>query len=273
MNQGNKVDRQIFISHDQATKVLQPRIGSFDNPTSFVSSQFASILMRGHFVIASRRNDRFNIPLKQQNSHGIAVVGAISNQAFRLTSFSIAMTHWHAIQGGFQQFYFRRGSLLHVYSERSTRAIGQYHELCSLASFSLPDQLTPFFAITNMPSMKHSFQRIFWRSFSWFKNVRQRLSNTPCLAHWHRRRWTVLLEPYLSGNSLQGAPVQRIQRMPSKHLRLSADGRPPLRERLGSGKCGSMAFHCLSVTLRQAMRLLLGLVEYSFCTSCQQVLG
>jgi hypothetical protein len=42
------------------------------------------------------------------------------------------------------------------------------------------------------------------------------------------RSWTVLFLPYRSGSSFQGAPVQRIQRIPSKHLRSSAGGRPAL---------------------------------------------
>jgi hypothetical protein len=151
---------------------LQPRIRALDHPASLLSSQLASVLMRCHVVIAPRRKDWFNVALEQHDARGIAVIRAITNQPFRLTPFPVAMTHRHTIQGWFQQLYFRRGSLLHVYSERSTRAIGQYHKLCSLASFSLPDQVPPFFAVTNMPSIKHSFQRIFWRSFNWLRNAR-----------------------------------------------------------------------------------------------------
>jgi hypothetical protein len=160
-----------------------------------------------------------------------------------------------------------------VYSERSTRAIGQYHKLCSLAAFSLPDQWAPFLARMNMPSIKHSSQRTFCRSDSWFKKARQRFRSTSVSAHSFKRRWTELFEPYLSGNSLQGAPVQRIQRMPSKHLRSSSGGRPPLRDRLRLGKCCFMSSHCLSETERQAIGLLLSLVNYSSVSSCQPVLG
>src|SRR5205085_11911305 len=126
----------------------------------------------------------------------------------------------------FDQLHLRRGSLLQVYSERSTRAIGQYHKLCSLAAFSLPDQRAPFLARMNIPSMKHSSQRTFCWSESWLRKARQRLSSTSLSVHSLRRRWTALLEPYRSGNSLQGAPVHRIQSMPSKHLRSSMGGRP-----------------------------------------------
>src|SRR5581483_1211510 len=176
-----------------------------------------------------------------------------------------------AVECRFDELHLRRGSLLQVYSERSTRAIGQYHKLCSLAAFSLPDQWAPLFARMNMPSIKHSSQRTFWRSESWLRKARQRFSSTSLSAHSCRRRWTALLEPYRSGNSLQGAPVQRIQRMPSKHWRSSSGGRPPLREGLRLGKCGLMASHCLSVTARQAIGVLLDLVSYGIGITCQPV--
>lgn len=273
MNQCDEVHGQSFIANHQSAKVLQPRIGAFDNPAPLVTSKFPTILVRRDSVVGTRWDDRLNVSLEQQHSRRVAVVGPIPNQSFGLVASPIAMTNGHTVQCRFQQFHFRRGSLLHVYSERSTRAIGQYHKLCSLASFSLPDQRTPFFAVTNMPSIKHSFHRIFCRSFSWFKKARQRLRSTPFSAHWHSRRCTVLFEPYRSGNSLQGAPVHRIHRMPSKHLRSFAGGRPPVRERFRLGMCGSIAFHCLSVTCRQAKGFLLGLIRYSFSVVCQQVLG
>jgi hypothetical protein len=97
-----------------------------------------------------------------------------------------------------------------VYSERSTRAIGQCHELCSLASFRLPDQRIPFVALMNMPSMTHASQRTFCRSSSWSSSARHLFKRTSDAAHAVSRRCMVLFEPYLSGNALQGAPVHSI---------------------------------------------------------------
>jgi hypothetical protein len=160
-----------------------------------------------------------------------------------------------------------------VYSERSTRAIGQYHELCSLAALGLTDFRAPFFAATNMPSMKHSFHRTFCRSLSWSDKARHNFNSTPLSAHWHRRRWTADFEPYRCGNSLQGAPVQRIQRMPSKHWRSLTGGLPPFRLDLRVGSCGSISFHCLSDTARQVIIFLCDLVRCSGQITCQPVLG
>jgi hypothetical protein len=110
-------------------------------------------------------------------------------------------------------------------------------------------------------------------SFSWSRKARHRFKRTPLSAHSLNRRWTADFDPYFSGNSLQGAPVHKIQRMPSKHLRSSSGGRPPYRERLRLGKCCLMSSHCLSLTARQAIGYLHDLVTYSSAFTCQPVLG
>lgn len=69
------------------------------------------------------------------------------------------------------------------------------------------------------------------------RKARHRLSSASPSAYAFRRRWTALGEPYRWGNSLQGAPVHRIQRTPSKHRRSSSGGRPPLRWRGRWGSC------------------------------------
>jgi hypothetical protein len=75
-----------------------------------------------------------------------------------------------------------------------------------------------------MPSMKHSFQRTFFRSSSWSRKACHMSSRTPDSAHAVSLRWTVLFEPYRLGNSLQGAPVHSTQRTPSQHWRSFAGG-------------------------------------------------
>ena len=181
--------------------------------------------------------------------------------------------YFDAVERLFQEFDLGRESRLQVYSERSTRAIGQYHKLRSLAALGFTDFGPPFFAVTNRPSMKHSFHRTFCRSLSWSKKARHKFSSTPLSAHPLKRRWTVLLEPYRSGNSLQGAPVQRIHKMPSKQLRSETGGRLPLGlvDRLGS--CAAMSFHCLSVTARQVIGILSDLIRCCSQTICHPVLG
>ena len=260
-----------FIAHCELAEVLQPTVASLYDPPPLVPSHLPPVLVRRNFVIGSSRYDWLYASLHQKCSHRVAVIPAVAYKPLWFASRALASLHLHVCKRRFNKLHFRRGSLLQVYSERSTRAIGQYHKLCSLAALSLPDQRTPFLARMNIPSMKHSSQRTFCWSDNWFKNARQRFRSTSVSAHSLRRRWTALFEPYLSGNSLQGAPVHKIQRIPSKHLRSSRGGRPPFRLRRRLGKCCLMAAHCLSVTARQAIDCLLDLVSYSTGFTCQPV--
>src|SRR5215218_5405390 len=145
----------------------------------------------------------------------------------RVARVAAAVLHPDVVERLFEECDLRRGSLLHAYSERSTLAICQNHKLRPLAAFGLAHTVAPFFAVTNMPSTKHSFQRILRASLSWSRKARQRFKRTSLSAHSERRRWTADFEPYRSGSSLHGAPVQSIQSMPSKHWRLLSGGRPP----------------------------------------------
>lgn len=273
MNQCLENSCRAFVAHHQAAEGLQPRVGALNDPSALIPSEFPSILMRGDSIVAPRRDDRLNRSLDQQGSYLVTVVATICNQPLGLATFGSAASDAPIFKRLFQQLHFRGGCLLHVYSERSTRAIGQYHELCSLASFSLPDQRTPFFAVMNMPSMKHSSHRTFFLSSSWSRKARHMFKSTSFSAHCFKRRCTVLLEPYRSGNSLHGAPVQRSQRMPSKHWRSSAGGRPPFFCRLRLGSSALINSHCLSETARQAIEHLRDLVSYRNQTTCQPVLG
>lgn len=273
MNESRKYLRAPFVSRYKLAERLQPRITSLYDPSALVSPHLPPVLMRGYRVVRPRRDDGLYPSLHKHCSHWVGVISPVANKPMRLTSLPFAGLYFDALKGCLDQLHLRRGSLLQVYSERSTRAIGQYHKLCSLAALSLPDQRAPFLARMNMPSMKHSSHRSFCWSESWLRKALQRFNSTSLSAHSESLRWTELFEPYLSGNSLQGAPVHKIQRMPSKHLRSSSGGRPPFRGRLRLGKCCFMSSHCLSETPRQAIGHLLSLVNYSSFSNCQSVLG
>jgi hypothetical protein len=91
------------------------------------------------------------------------------------------------------------------------------------------------------------------RSFSCARNPRHMVSRTPVSSQSLSRRQHVLALPYRDGRALHGAPVQRIQRIPSKHCRSSTRGRPPWGRAFGRGSCSRIFAHCLSVTLCHAM--------------------
>jgi hypothetical protein len=196
MNKSSKnLDRR-FVPYSQSAKVLKPGISCFDDQSMLISSQFAPILVSGDLIVTTCRNDRLDTAPDQPGSKLIAVIGQVSHQSFWFTMLTLSNFYSNIIQRCFGQFYFRWEVLLHVYSERSTCAIGQYHKLCSIAVFSLPDQWTPFFARTNIPSMKHSSHFTFCWSESWFKKALHKFSKTSFSAHSLKRLFTVHLAPY-----------------------------------------------------------------------------
>ena len=249
-----------LIADVQPTERLNPGVGSLDNPTMSVASQMPSVLVRRSPVVLASGDDRLNSSLGEIFSNGVAVVASVGDQPFRTTSRStrfVGATDFDGFERDVEELRFRRGRRVHVKSERSTLAINQYHKLRSLPAFCLAHFEPPFFAEANVPSTKHSSHRIIFFSSSWARKARQSFSRVPSLAHFCKRRWMVLDGPYRSGSSLQGEPVQRIHKIPSKQPRSSNGGRPPLRSffRQGRFRSGSSAFtfsHCRSVNFLHA---------------------
>src|SRR5918995_2096492 len=232
MDKRLKVLNLALVAGDQPPEVLQPRVRALDNPAPLVAPQLSSVLMRRLPVVAPLRDDRLDLALDQKRPRWVAVVAAVGNEPLRLmrsATLAAPPRHFNAVERAFEELDLRRGSRLHAYSERSTLAICQNHKLRPLAAFGLAHTPAPFFAVTNMPSTKHSFQRIFRASLSWSRKARHAFKRTPLSAHAERRRWTALFEPYRSGSSLHGAPVQRIQSIPSKHRRSLNGGGPAPR--------------------------------------------
>ena len=219
---------QSLIANEYPPECLQPRIGSFDNPAMTIPSQFASVLVRRPSVVLPLGDDRVNAASSQHRTGGVRVVASIPDEPLRRSFF-------HGIERRLQQLHLRRGRRVQVKSERSTLAINQYHKLRSFPAFCLAHFEPPFLAEANVPSTKHASQRTCWRSESWAKKACQTFSRVPSLVHFRSRRYTLEGWPYREGNSLHGAPVQRIQRIPSKHFRSSLGGRPPFRSFLRQG--------------------------------------
>jgi hypothetical protein len=99
-----------------------------------------------------------------------------------------------------------------------------------------------------LPSKKLSSQRNRPFSSSAPNRVRQASSQIPCSCQRCSRRQQVEDEGNSSGRNRHAAPVCRIQRMPSRHARFGAGGRPRLSaRRFGRGNTGSINSHCSSL--------------------------
>jgi hypothetical protein len=108
--------------------------------------------------------------------------------------------------------------------------------------------LAPFFAMTKLPSMKHSVKSSSPRSFMSCTSALRIASNVPERTHSWKRRWQVWYGGDRSGLSFHGAPVRMIHKIPLRISRLSRRGLPrPSRRCGGSGIRGLRISHCSSV--------------------------
>jgi hypothetical protein len=128
-------------------------------------------------------------------------------------------------------------------SQRNTRAVDHHHPLRSLSALGFSDSVAPFLAEAKLPSKKLSLQSSRPRSSSSCRKARQIANHTPRSSHVRNRLQQVAADGYSLGRSRHRAPVLSTQRMPSSTWRLSAQGRPLLRN-LGSS--GLILSHCSS---------------------------
>jgi hypothetical protein len=256
MQEASLGGNQAFIPHDQTAKMAKPRERALHDPPPAIPPQLPPILMGRPPVIAAGWDNGFDASPHEPRPQGIAILAPIRDQAVGSLARSARLARpadRDRVERLFEEADFRRGRRLQVCSQRSTRAIDQNHPLGALTAFRLADLGAPFFAGTKLPSAKHSSQRIFSWSLSWAKRARQSVSSTPASPQRLSRRQQVLGLPYRRGSSLHWAPVQRIQRMPSKQRRSGIRGRPPRGATFGAGRWTRMAAHCCWVSPRHAM--------------------
>ena len=212
----------VFIAHNQSAKLPDPGNGSFDDPSARVSTHPSAILTRGAFAILSMWRNEQKVFLCQFISEFITVVSLICNQ--RCWNFWII----GLIYGFRCEFDLSPLGRVRGACQRYSRAISHHHPLCTLSTLGFSDVFTPFFAGAKLPSMKSSSQLIRPCSLSSSINACHISRNTPASSHSTNLLQHVLGEGNLSGKSFQRAPLLRTHRIPSKQLRSSALGRPPL---------------------------------------------
>lgn len=237
------------MSYQEPSKLTKPGIGSLDDPASLVAAQFARVLIAPPLVVPAVRSDQFDASLLQAFAQRVRIVGAVSDHPFRILPRSaFGPGDADFFERGFGKRSFSRRGTFKPNSQRKTLTVDQYHPLRSLATLGFTDCGAPFLAGAKLPSRKASSHFSSPSPSSAPSSVRQASSHTSCSSHCFKRRQHVAGEGYLSGRNRQAAPVQRTQRIPSRHSLFDAQGRPRLsRRRLGSGSSGSIRDHCASV--------------------------
>ena len=244
-------------ANHQSAVISEPGKGSLNFPTSFISSQLSAITILLIFIIAPVRANQFNATLLQSSSKRVTVIALISNQTIRFISRPASSFSGHVdiFQRLFEQRRLVRGRRVQVVSQRNTFAVNHHHPLRTFAPAGLTDAFAPFFAGAKLPSTNASDQSSWPFSSSSARNARQALSHISCSSQSLSLRQQVEGLGYLFGSSAHGAPVLNTQRIPSKTLRLSAQGLPPFFDFLGFGNNGSIFFHCSFVNFHLSLAI------------------
>ena len=237
------------MTDEQSAELSQPCVGSFDDPSALVAPQFPTVLIPFHLVVFAVGRDQLDATSLPSLAQRIGVVAAICDHPFRLLA-RPAFWPGDADSGerGVRKRNFSRRGTFQPNSQRNTLTVSQYHPLRSLAALGFADCRAPFFAGAKLPSRKASSHFSRPSASRAPSNVRQPLSQTSSSSHCLSRRQQVEGEGYSSGKNRHAAPVCSTHKMPSKHARLDAQGRPRLsRLRRGSGNNGAINSHCSSL--------------------------
>lgn len=223
-------------------KILQPGKEALDLPSVSVAPQRPAILGTRFLAVSPMRCNQFYALLAQPFIQRITVIGSITDQ------FSWTLLCKTAFERAFDQSDFMRRSTFNGYGDRKTSAICHCHELCTLAPLGFSHPATPFFAMTKLPSMKHSVRSSLPRFLTSFTRARNTSSKIPAWTHSWKRRWQVWYGGYRSGKSCQRAPVRKIQRIPFRISRSLTLGLPrPSALLTGFGRSGLTIAHCSSL--------------------------
>jgi len=233
-----------------AAEVLQPSIGTLDFPALAVAAELSFIFKSAMAVVAAVGSDQFCAAPFQPRAQRGGVVAAIGNHApqARARASTATAGHFHLFERAFRKPVFGdlRGRKLR--SDRYAAAVDHHHALRTFPATCLADREAPFFAVTKVASRNASSQSSSLRSSICASSFRQARSQTPCSSHIRNRRQQVEPSGYSSGRSRHRAPVRRTHRIPCKHARLEAHGRPrPSLRRFGSGNNGANTTHCSSL--------------------------
>jgi hypothetical protein len=237
------------MTDQQSAELSQPGIGALDDPTALVTAQLPAILVPPFLVVLPVRRDQFDAALLPSFPQRVGVITAIRNHPFRLLPRpAFAPRDADLFERSVRKRNFCRRGTFQPNSQRNTLTVSQYHPLRALATLGFTDCRAPFFAGAKLPSRKASSHFSRPSASRAPSKVRQAWSQTPSSSHCFSRRQQVEGDGCSSGKNRHAAPVCSTHKMPTKHARFDAQGRPRLSLlRRGSGNNGPINSHCSSV--------------------------
>ena len=237
------------MANEKSAELTEPCIGSFDDPAALVASEFPAVFVLSFLAVLAVRNDEVDASFLQPFSQRVGVVGAVGDHPFRLLSRSaFGPGDLDLGERGFRKRNFSRRGTFKPNSQRKTATVDQYHPLRALAALGFTDRGAPFFAGAKLPSKNVSSHFRSPSPSNAPSSARHASSQTSCSSHCFSRRQQVDGEGYSPGRKRHAAPVCSTHRMPSKHARFPAHGRPRLSFlRRGSGNKAPINSHCSSL--------------------------
>jgi hypothetical protein len=240
MNEAGKSMIVVFPTGYYPAEFVQPGKQALDFPSSLVATQCPAILSGRPDSIALMWRDQLNAIGCEPFIERITVIGTIPDKSLR-------SSHGDGlIEGSFDKGDFMWASRIRVHGEWKTCSVRNCHELCTFAALGLSHFRPPFFATTNVPSIKHSDKSISPRASKSCASVSSRCRSVPSFTQWLKRRKHVAYDGYRSGRSDHAAPVRSIHNTPFMTARSSCStGLPrPSARRTGSGINGARRAHC-----------------------------
>lgn len=248
----------IFISDNESAKASQPGEGSLDYISSPVAIPESVVLPVDVPIILSMGRKKIDASLSEFFSMGIAVIRLVSDHSLGscFGSAGPLFRDFDVCDDLLQEPDLSGRGRVGMASQRNTLAIDHHQVLRSLASLSFSDGRAPFFAGMNVASTKDSSQSRIPSASNSERKARHMSLRTPASCQSLNRRQHVEGLGYSSGRSRHLAPVLRTQRIPSKHARSGAGGRPPFGLGGRGGINGLIFSHCSSVNI--GFRALIG---------------
>lgn len=245
-NQAGKLGKSVeemsvvFVASYKSPEVLDPTNRPLHFPATAVATKLAPVLCRSVDPVRTMGADQLDAALPKSRAQRVAVCSGIVNQPERLSSKNTPF------EQRLDKRYFVRTGAGCIDTQRDSMTIGKDHEFGPLASLRFANLFAPFFADENVPSANDSSRSMRRCRSSLRSNRPHAISQMPSSVHCFKRRQQVAGDGKQSGRSLQGAPVRRIQRIPSTQRRAGTRGRPPSGPTGDSGKRSAIRFHCSS---------------------------
>ena len=241
----SRVHKEVsFIANHQAAEVAQPGEGALDLPASAVAAQLASVLGFGSRAIGTMRADQLYPAGGESLPERIGVIGLVGDHPRGLA------LGLDGVEGRFRERDFPRRGRGKLASQRKTLAVDHHQPLRALAPLGGSHGFAPPLAGAKLASRKASCQSSLPFASRCARKARHTSSHTSSSSQRRKRRQQVDGLGYPSGRSAHGAPVRRIQRMPSSTSRLSRHGLPPFAPVVISGSSGPIFAHISSVRNR-----------------------